>query len=357
MRAGLFSRFCAGAALLLAFMPQGASAAVKVGVTSAVNPAARGAPRGATLKRLVIGGSILHNERVVTGPKGQTQILFLDRSTLAVGPNADMVIDRFVYDPHTKAGELVANLSQGVFRFIGGELSKHGNTVKIRTPSATLGIRGGVLLLDLKPQGGSNVIFAYGKDLTVAHRNCPLRRLRRPGFEVSLPGPQSCPSSPFPAPANEVSLLLSTLDGRQGATGGAINIPTAKTVAKSGISKNLSANLPASLAAAMAAQGPWGEPAELDPSTLQGSVNLGTVATQGPAAGFEVAPSSPALPPPPPPPPPPPSVKPPSTQPPAFAEDAKAFGFAGPAKASPLWSEAAKPSLSGALLGPSARPR
>ncbi len=162
---------------------QVALAQQRVGVDSAVNPAAMGIPPGALPRRLVLGQDVVFNERITTEAQGQTQILFVDESTLSVGPNANMVIDQFVYDPNAGTGKLVASLGRGVFRFVGGKLSKQDNAVTMRTPTATIGIRGGVMLVRVRPDctapaslgaTGCNalqVIFVYGKGVTVTGLN------------------------------------------------------------------------------------------------------------------------------------------------------------------------------------------
>lgn len=76
-----------------------ASAQQRVGVNSAVNPEATGIFPGAAPRPLVLGGQVVLNERIATGSIGQTQILFIDGSSMSLGPNAFMVIDRFRYDP------------------------------------------------------------------------------------------------------------------------------------------------------------------------------------------------------------------------------------------------------------------
>src|SRR5579862_8149820 len=108
-------------AMTVAAAPGGAQ---KVGVNSAVNPDATGTPPGGAQRKLVVGQEVVHNEHVVTGPNGQTQILFLDESAMTVGPNADVTIDEFVYDPNTGTGRLAMSATQGVMRFVGGKLSK-----------------------------------------------------------------------------------------------------------------------------------------------------------------------------------------------------------------------------------------
>src|SRR5690348_2267978 len=113
----------------------------RVGVTSAVNPSAAGTRPGSDARQLTVGSDVVFRERVVTTTDGQAQILFLDQSSLLIGPNSTVVIDEFVYDPATNKGNIAATLTQGSFRYIGGKLSKQG-AATLKTPVATLGIRG-----------------------------------------------------------------------------------------------------------------------------------------------------------------------------------------------------------------------
>jgi hypothetical protein len=68
-----------------------------VGVNSAVNPEATGFPPGGTPRRLVLGQEVVLNERISNGAGGQTQIMFIDGSSMSIGPNAFTVIDQFRY--------------------------------------------------------------------------------------------------------------------------------------------------------------------------------------------------------------------------------------------------------------------
>ena len=51
----------------------------------------------------------------MTGEKGQTQMLFVDQSALTIGPNSDLVLDEFVYDPNTETGTIVMSATKGLF--------------------------------------------------------------------------------------------------------------------------------------------------------------------------------------------------------------------------------------------------
>ncbi|ODS02425.1 hypothetical protein AUC71_15460 [Methyloceanibacter marginalis] len=142
-------------ALMLAAGP---AQAEKVGVAAAVNPDAFSSLSGTPNKQLNIGKSIFYNERINTTDSGLVQVLLVDGSTFTVGPNSNLVIDRFVYDPRKKTGELVATFSKGTMRFIGGKLSKNEGGVTVNTPSGALAIRGGMFQASLS---GNRGIFSF----------------------------------------------------------------------------------------------------------------------------------------------------------------------------------------------------
>ena len=97
---GLFAASGAALALVLALVPSPpALAEARVGVAAAVTPEATSVPPGAPPRTLKIGKSILYNERIDTSGTGVVQVLLLDGSTFTVGPNSNLVIDKFVYDP------------------------------------------------------------------------------------------------------------------------------------------------------------------------------------------------------------------------------------------------------------------
>ena len=94
------------------------------------------------------------------------QVLLVDGSTFTVGPGSDLVIDKFVYDPKKKTGEVVATFSKGVARFVGGKISKNVGGVTINTPAGALAIRGGMA------QGNDKIwSFIYGSEMTFTGKN------------------------------------------------------------------------------------------------------------------------------------------------------------------------------------------
>jgi trimeric autotransporter adhesin len=275
----LLRTVCTGVLLL-----GGASAGLaqeRVGVSSAVNQQATATPPGQGARPLIIGQDVVYNERITTTDAGQTQLLFVDQSSMTIGPNSDLTIDQFVYDPRTGTGKLAMSTTRGLLRYVGGKLSKQDEAVTMRTNSATLAVRGGAFLLNQPPGGSLEAVFIYGHGLTVTGTTGASQTVQRPGFAISIAGPGAAPTPPFPVPPGQLAQLVSQLDGRRGASGGARTVPTEQAVAASGVSQTISGNVTASVQQA-AAQAPAATaPAAFNVAGAQTNTNVQTAVTSG----------------------------------------------------------------------------
>ena len=181
-----------------------------------------GTPPGGTVRALGTGNDVIFNERITTEAKGQADILFVDRSALTIGPNSDLVIDEFVYSPDTGTGKLAASATKGVFRFVGGALSKNPDSVTIKTPAAIVGVRGGVIMLAINQNGGATLYFLYGDQASVdsasGHKD-----LRRRSWALDI-GPDGKIGDAHPADAAALQALLNLFKGT--GNGGATPPPT-----------------------------------------------------------------------------------------------------------------------------------
>jgi hypothetical protein len=104
---------------------------------------------------------IYMNEVVETGEESALVVKFSDGSKLTLGENAKIVIDKYVYDAASSTGEQAVTLSKGAFRFISGALPKA--SVKITTPTVTIGIRGTELIFDVADDGETEMSTISGE--------------------------------------------------------------------------------------------------------------------------------------------------------------------------------------------------
>lgn len=160
-----------------------AGVAARVGVTAATEGAPVGRPPQAVERVLHVGIDVQANEQISTKENDRAQLLFIDGTALTVGPNAQLTIDKFVYDPATKKGELAINASKGVFRLVGGKISKSA-PVTITTPAGTIGIRGGIALLDVVATQ-LTAIFVFGECMDVVGGG-ETEKVCQPGYQVTV---------------------------------------------------------------------------------------------------------------------------------------------------------------------------
>jgi len=99
--------------------------------------------RGSEKLPAPVGASLQANDVIVTGADGSAGVTFTDNSLVSVGPNSVFAIDKYSFDSTTHQGEFEGNLKQGRLAAISGKMVKQSpESMKIRTPSAIMGVRG-----------------------------------------------------------------------------------------------------------------------------------------------------------------------------------------------------------------------
>lgn len=194
--------FALASALALLVAPAGVFAQ-SVGSVGAVTPRSAGTPPGGKTRTLILGARVIADERIETSGDGTANIIFLDRTTLSIGRNSSLVIDKYVYDPNSGRGALTATMARGVLRFIGGQIS-HSSGAVVLTPVATIGVRGGMMTVNVGANGTTTVMSHYGHIDVSNGRNHQL--LLRSGFSVHVGG-----TDQFIAPPGQTS--QQALDG------------------------------------------------------------------------------------------------------------------------------------------------
>ena len=209
----LLASILVGATALALAVP--ASAQVRVGVTSAAEGDPLGKPPAEAERVLRVGVDVQASELITTSVNDRAHLVFLDGTSLTVGPDAQLVIDRFIYDPSRGIGDLSVTLSKGVLRLVGGKISKM-QPVLVNTPGVLTGIRGGISIVDA--QAGQTVsTFMFGRDMTVTGRG-QTQTVTRPGFEVTT-RVNAPPAPPAPVSEQMLNAQIAKLEGRSGSSG------------------------------------------------------------------------------------------------------------------------------------------
>jgi len=90
-----------------------------------------------------VGAAVQPSDVIVTGADGLAGITFTDNSLVSLGPNSVFSIDKYRFDSTTHQGEFESSLSKGRLAAISGKMVKQSpEAMKVRTPSAIMGVRG-----------------------------------------------------------------------------------------------------------------------------------------------------------------------------------------------------------------------
>ncbi|WP_018411624.1 FecR family protein [Methyloversatilis thermotolerans] len=223
--------------------------APRAGIVSAITASA---PATANKKTVVVGDSVQPGETLRSGPNGQLHVLFLDQSSVTMGPDTELVIDTFNYDPATRQGAIKLRLNQGLVRVVGGHISKNTATAII-TDVGRVEIRGGISLIQYvptfpKPEAkalnvgpaigsqapGLSTVFMFGQQQRVVGvavsdggnssneqrvvrvdddgNSSNVAVITRPGFGSTISGSGAAPSEPTRVPINQLNGMLNSLE-------------------------------------------------------------------------------------------------------------------------------------------------
>jgi|JI6StandDraft_1071083.scaffolds.fasta_scaffold34121_3 hypothetical protein len=169
------------------------SATVPVALAQTVAPAngaanalvttvTQGASPAAASTTIYVDGT--RDQRLVTGPKQTIHVLFSDQSAITLGPNSELKIAEYKFNTQTQDGNLLIDMTKGLLRVVGGFLSKKRDTV-VRTSTATIGIRGGITLLE--NNGGTTTgTFLFGQHMSMSGADGQGgQSVTRPGFGLT----------------------------------------------------------------------------------------------------------------------------------------------------------------------------
>jgi hypothetical protein len=133
-------------------------------------------------------------QRIVNNTAAPMHVLFSDQSAITVAPNSEVVVRDYRFDTQTRAGNIVLELTRGLLRVVGGQISKRTAT-QVSTPTATIGVRGGISLVQADAQN-TQAVFLFGEQMTVGG-NAPGGAgtlVDRPGWGASV-GPNTPPAT------------------------------------------------------------------------------------------------------------------------------------------------------------------
>jgi hypothetical protein len=110
---------------------------------------------------IVVGeGTGINMNDAITTSKAKLELTFEDDTKVAITKQSKLVIDDFVYDANSGTGKLAMNVAMGTVRYASGAIARNSReNVRLRTPTATIAVRGTDFTMTVDEIGRSLVIL------------------------------------------------------------------------------------------------------------------------------------------------------------------------------------------------------
>jgi hypothetical protein len=168
--------------------------------------------RGNT-RTLSIKSEIYECDTLKTGPNGRIQVLFSDNTIVSLGRKSVMEIAEYLWNPDRKTGTMKTRVKEGVFRVMGGAITKESpQNFTTETPAATIGIRGSMYAGKVSGQQ-LMVVFEGGTGIDVTN-DVGRASITKPGYGTHVMGADLPPLPPRRFSREELSELTTQLDTR-----------------------------------------------------------------------------------------------------------------------------------------------
>ena len=160
------------------------------------------------------GTAVFSGDVIKTDASANIGIKFVDDTSFSLGESGRMVIDEMIYDPSNNSSSSSSfSVVKGVFSFVSGQVAKSGDdAMVVKTPVASIGIRGTTVAGKAAAEGSSNSITllpdADGGVGQIAVSNSAGTQIMSVPFQTtSLTSAFTAPAPPVVVPANQLENL------------------------------------------------------------------------------------------------------------------------------------------------------
>lgn len=99
-----------------------------------------------------VGTPINMGNTLKTGPDGTLGVTFKDNTVMSFGPDTELTVDEYLYAPGKDRLKFGTSMTKGSLQVISGVIAKlKPQSVTMKTPTATLGMRGTHYLVKVDP--------------------------------------------------------------------------------------------------------------------------------------------------------------------------------------------------------------
>lgn len=103
------------------------------------------------VRKAEVGSPVHVGSLLKTGPQASMGVTFKDETVMSFGPNTELTVDEYLYEPGRGQLKLNSKLAKGSLNYVSGVIAKlRPEAVSVSTPSGVIGVRGTQFLLKVE---------------------------------------------------------------------------------------------------------------------------------------------------------------------------------------------------------------
>jgi hypothetical protein len=104
-----------------------------------------------------VGMNVMPGDRIAAGANSSAGVMLRDDTRFAVGPNSQLALTSYAFNPNTNEGNLIIDILKGTLGMISGLIVKaNPNAAVLKTPTSTIGIRGTEFVIEVPESAVNN---------------------------------------------------------------------------------------------------------------------------------------------------------------------------------------------------------
>jgi hypothetical protein len=100
-----------------------------------------------------VGEVVFEADGLRTGADGKVGVTLKDDTRVALGPNSELRLERFIYAPSDHGFGLILKFISGAATYVSGRIAKLApDSIRLETPAAIVGVRGTTVAIRVQPE-------------------------------------------------------------------------------------------------------------------------------------------------------------------------------------------------------------
>lgn len=97
-----------------------------------------------------VGDDVQEKDTIETGADSAIGVTFIDNTVFSTGPNSQVAMEEFNFDSSNFKGAMTADMNRGTLTVVSGDIARSTpGAMKIKTPTAILGVRGTIFAIQV----------------------------------------------------------------------------------------------------------------------------------------------------------------------------------------------------------------